>query len=626
MSGRARGAARAPCASASRAPPRARGPARRRRSRSSASRSGSPPRRVAAAVRGRPRATSARTTCRRRATKLPARGGAARRGRSRRRAGTSSAASSATRRSARPRSSTCVQTVDRPELARALERSAAAAGRTLDVLLQVNLSGEAAEGRRRARARSPALLERRARRWPHCALVGLDDGARRRPTTPSARARPSRALRELRDGLRRDAGGLALRELSMGMSADFEVAIEEGATHRARRARRCSEREEERHDGSTRRACASDSSAAARWARRSRRAARGRRAGGPLRAADPDPARRKQLEQALGIEVGDDNASVVAASDVVVLAVKPGLVGRGARRARRASATALARPLWISIAAGVPLAALRERAAGRRAHRARDAQHAGAGARGRHRVRAATQRASAADRALARALFESVGLAGRRPHEALLDAVTGLSGSGPAYVFVFLEALADAGVRDGPAARRRRAARRARPCSARRSSRSETGRHPGGAQGPGDLAGRHHDRGARAARGRRLPRRASTRRSPRRPGAPRSWAELTRSSSRRRLRQVVASWSAPTASATRRRSAVRLTPLDIQNHASRARWRGYDPSEVDTFLRMVSEDYESLLRERDQLARPRARASSAASRSSRRTRRSCRTR
>ena len=57
--------------------------------------------------------------------------------------------------------------------------------------------------------------------------------------------------------------------------------------------------------------------------------------------------------------------------------------------------------------------------------------------------------ASAADVALAKALFESVGSCWIAPEEALLDAVTGLSGSGPAYVFVFLEALADAGVRMG---------------------------------------------------------------------------------------------------------------------------------------------------------------------------------
>jgi pyrroline-5-carboxylate reductase len=53
------------------------------------------------------------------------------------------------------------------------------------------------------------------------------------------------------------------------------------------------------------------------------------------------------------------------------------------------------------------------------------------------------------DRSLARALFEGVGLAFEAPSESLLDAVTGLSGSGPAYVFVFLEALSDAGVRMG---------------------------------------------------------------------------------------------------------------------------------------------------------------------------------
>ncbi len=44
---------------------------------------------------------------------------------------------------------------------------------------------------------------------------------------------------------------------------------------------------------------------------------------------------------------------------------------------------------------------------------------------------------------------------------------------------------------------------------------------------------------------------------------------------------------------------MRMTPLDVQNHQFASRFRGYDPDEVDAFLRIVSEDYESLVRETD---------------------------
>jgi pyrroline-5-carboxylate reductase len=105
-------------------------------------------------------------------------------------------------------------------------------------------------------------------------------------------------------------------------------------------------------------------------------------------------------------------------------------------------------PLWISIAAGVSLAALAAHLpAGARVVRAMPNTPAlvRAGA----TAYAANANAKAADLALAEAVFESVGLVWRAPDEGLLDAVTGLSGSGPAYVFVFLEALGDAGVRAG---------------------------------------------------------------------------------------------------------------------------------------------------------------------------------
>jgi pyrroline-5-carboxylate reductase len=115
---------------------------------------------------------------------------------------------------------------------------------------------------------------------------------------------------------------------------------------------------------------------------------------------------------------------------------------------RKQAPEALLRPLWVSIAAGVSLAKLAaELPAGARLVRAMP--NTPALVRAAATAFVANSAAGAEDRAVAQALFESVGLAWEAPDEALLDAVTGLSGSGPAYVFVFLEALADAGVRAG---------------------------------------------------------------------------------------------------------------------------------------------------------------------------------
>lgn len=122
-----------------------------------------------------------------------------------------------------------VHTIDSPALAERLERHCAEEGRErLDVLAQVDLGGEAAKA-----GATPAELPALARALgacDHLRLVGL-------MTLPpffeeTERVRPYfRRLRELRDGLR-EAGhfGDSRGELSMGMSHDFEVAVEEGAT------------------------------------------------------------------------------------------------------------------------------------------------------------------------------------------------------------------------------------------------------------------------------------------------------------------------------------------------------------------------------------------------------------
>jgi len=163
-------------------------------------------------------------------------------------------------------------------------------------------------------------------------------------------------------------------------------------------------------------------------------------------AADPDPARREHLAQHLALRTTADNDEVVALSDVVVLAVKPAKVGDVLKALGKD--TEPERPLWISIAAGVTLAQIEAHlpAATRvvRAMPNTPAQVA-AGA----TALAANAAADAGDRAVAEALFGAVGITWQAPSEDLLDAVTGLSGSGPAYVFLFLEALGDAGVAAG---------------------------------------------------------------------------------------------------------------------------------------------------------------------------------
>lgn len=114
----------------------------------------------------------------------------------------------------------CVETVDSPRLAEALAKRATPGAPPLEVMLQVNVGGEAQKSGC-APAELPALIDA-VRAQPSLSLRGL-------MTVPPLGEAPEasrphfRALREL-------AGRHGLRELSMGMSADLEVAIEEGAT------------------------------------------------------------------------------------------------------------------------------------------------------------------------------------------------------------------------------------------------------------------------------------------------------------------------------------------------------------------------------------------------------------
>jgi len=121
----------------------------------------------------------------------------------------------------------CIHSLDSTRLAAELERQAAAAGRELPVLVQVNVSREPQKGGV-AEPELPALLAALAGH-PHLRAIGLMTMPA--PADDPEASRPAFArLRALRDELRDAPGGAHLTELSMGMSHDFEVAVEEGAT------------------------------------------------------------------------------------------------------------------------------------------------------------------------------------------------------------------------------------------------------------------------------------------------------------------------------------------------------------------------------------------------------------
>ncbi|MCX4245924.1 YggS family pyridoxal phosphate-dependent enzyme [Paraliomyxa miuraensis] len=120
-----------------------------------------------------------------------------------------------------------VHTIDRPKLLPAIEHHAAEHGHVQDVLVQVNVAGEVGKAGI-APHELPALLDRFAD-LPHVRCRGL---MLIPPEASPEATRPHfRALRHLAEAQAATSRpGVVLEELSMGMSADFEVAIEEGAT------------------------------------------------------------------------------------------------------------------------------------------------------------------------------------------------------------------------------------------------------------------------------------------------------------------------------------------------------------------------------------------------------------
>ncbi len=161
--------------------------------------------------------------------------------------------------------------------------------------------------------------------------------------------------------------------------------------------------------------------------------------------ADPSSARRALLQKDYNVSAVSEATAVWAQCKVVVLAVKPQVVGAVLCESREAiNAT----HLLISIAAGIPLSVLEGAVSGRGCRVIRVMPNTPAIVLKGASALSPGQGVSPEDLAVATSIFDAVGVSFVLD-ESSLDAVTGLSGSGPAYVFTFIEALIDAGVKVG---------------------------------------------------------------------------------------------------------------------------------------------------------------------------------
>ncbi|MCK5195549.1 MAG: pyrroline-5-carboxylate reductase [Desulfobulbaceae bacterium] len=158
--------------------------------------------------------------------------------------------------------------------------------------------------------------------------------------------------------------------------------------------------------------------------------------------------REDQLEsvkEKYGVAVTTNNLDAVKASEIIIYAVKPQIIASVLKET--ASCLDMSK-IIISIAAGVPMAAI-ESCLQKDLRLIRVMPNIAAFVKESASVVAAGKNATMDDIKLAMAIFDSMGKSIFIKENVLMDAVTGLSGSGPAYIFLIVDAMADAGVKVG---------------------------------------------------------------------------------------------------------------------------------------------------------------------------------
>jgi len=162
-----------------------------------------------------------------------------------------------------------------------------------------------------------------------------------------------------------------------------------------------------------------------------------------ISAADPFPVSLERLREIAPVAVYNDNLAAVQVADIIILAVKPQVMATATDSI--AAAVRANRALVISIAAGVTIASMQARL-GPEVAIVRCMPNTpalvGCGASGLF----ANNKTSAEQREFAQLVMSAVGITCWVDSEPELDAITALSGSGPAYFFLFIEAMVDAGI------------------------------------------------------------------------------------------------------------------------------------------------------------------------------------
>jgi pyrroline-5-carboxylate reductase len=159
-------------------------------------------------------------------------------------------------------------------------------------------------------------------------------------------------------------------------------------------------------------------------------------------AADPYPPSLEKLQSIAPVSVSDNNADAVNGADVIILAVKPQVMAEAT--ASIASAVQASGAVTMSIAAGITIASMEKRL-GSQAAIVRCMPNTpalvGCGA----SALFANPQVSEQQKAYTQQILSAVGITAWVDTEAELDAITALSGSGPAYFFLFMEAMIEAG-------------------------------------------------------------------------------------------------------------------------------------------------------------------------------------